>query len=421
MSDSARLYQGSLAPEEAVRKLCDGVTRQHEAEQLTLESCIGRYLAHDLTASADLPASNNAAVDGYAVNASFLAKHPDFAFSVIGRAAAGHPFVGTVGDGQAVRTFTGAVMPDGTDVVAMHEFCQLNEKTNTVTLSQQLKPGTNNRPAGENLRRGETIIAVGTRLGAADIGIAAAAGFASLPIKKRLRVGLLSMGDEIVAAGHDLTPSQLHDSNRPMLASMLAGDGHEVIDFGIVGDSLTALTDAYGRALASCDAVLSSGGASDGDEDHTQAAMADNGVDPVFWRLAIKPGRPMSGGILREVGGGKPVLCLPGNPVAAYVCFRLAAAPVLSYMAGGTPRPVMRLPVKSGFAHRKSVGRAEYLRVRIEITGDGTPVMQLHGRKGAGVLSSLTGADGLVEIPIDNEGVAVGDWLSFIPFREAGL
>ena len=401
--------------------LCDGVTRLRDVEELPLAACVGRILTSNLTAAADLPATNNAAVDGYAVKASFLEENPDFAFSVIGRAAAGHPFNGTVGDGQAVRIFTGGVMPDGADVVAMHEFCRFEEQAATVTLTQQLKSGANNRPAGENLRRGETIIAAGTRLGTADIGIAAAAGFATLPVTRRLRVGLMSMGDEVVETGTDLAPGQLHDSNRPMLTAMLEGDEHEVIDYGIVGDSRAALTDAYSRALANCDVVLSSGGASDGDEDHTQAAMADNNVDPVFWRLAIKPGRPMSGGILRDENGGKPVLCLPGNPVAAYVCFRLAAAPVLAHMACSLPRPMMRLPVRAGFAHRKSAGRAEYLRVRIEAGDDGLPVMQLHGRKGAGVLSSLTGAQGLVEIPVDNEGVAVGDWLSFIPFRETGL
>ena len=421
MSDSARLYRGSLSPEEAVRMLCEGVAQQQESETLPLKACVGRILTSSLTATADLPATNNAAVDGYAVKAAFLEANPDFAFRVIGRAAAGHPFNETVGDGQAVRIFTGGVMPDGADVVAMHEFCQFDEQTGTVTLTQKLKSGANNRPAGENLQRGETIITAGTRLGTADIGIAAAAGFATLSVTRRLRVGLMSMGDEVVETGHNLAPGHLHDSNRPMLTTMLEGDGHEVVDYGIVGDSRAALTDAYSRALADCDAVLSSGGASDGDEDHTQSAMADNNVDPVFWRLAIKPGRPMSGGILRNGKGGKPILCLPGNPVAAYVCFRLAAAPVLSHMIGATPRQIMKLPVKSGFAHRKSAGRTEYLRVRIEDGEDGLPVMQLHGRKGAGVLSSLTGAHGLVEIPVDNEGVAVGDWLRFIPFRETGL
>ena len=417
MSDSARLYRGSLAPDEAVARLTAAVGQADATETVDLATAGGRYLVADLVAGHDLPATNNAAVDGYAVDAGFLASNPAHAFPVIGRAAAGHPFAGQAAPGEAVRTFTGAVMPDGTDAVAMHEFCELDAGGTSVTIGSKLAPGSNNRPAGENLRKGETIIAAGTRLAAADLGIAAASGMAALTVHRRLKVGLISMGDELVSPGEQPAHGQLHDSNRPMLADMLRGDGFEVEDFGIIADDEAALTSCFGAALSGCDAVLSSGGASDGDEDHTQAAMRANGVEPAFWRLSIKPGRPMSAGVM----DGKPVMCLPGNPVAAFVCYRLAAAPVLRHMAGGAPRPVLKLRVRCGFTHRKSAGRAEYLRVRIVAGEGGEPEMVLHGRKGAGVLSSLTGADGLIEIPVDNEGVAVGDYLSFIPFRETGL
>lgn len=417
MSDSARLYRGSLTPDEAVARLSAAVRRTSSPETVSLAAASGRYLVDDLFAGHDLPSTNNAAVDGYAIDAAFLAGHPGHAFPIIGRAAAGHPFDGQARPGEAVRTFTGAVMPAGTDAVAMHEFCELDAEGAHVTIGSKLTPGANNRPTGENLRKGETIIPAGTGLDAADLGIAAASGMATLKVHQRLRVGLISMGDELVAPGAKPAFGQLHDSNHPMLAEMLRGDGHEVRDFGIVADDEAALTSCIATALSTCDAVLSSGGASDGDEDHTQAAMRNNGVEPTFWRLSIKPGRPMSAGVL----GGKPVMCLPGNPVAAFVCFRLAAAPVLRHMAGGTAKPVLRLHVRCGFAHRKSPGRAEYLRVRIATGADGEPEMTLHGRKGAGVLSSLTGADGLIEIPVDNDGVAVGDYLPFIPFRETGL
>lgn len=417
MSDSARLYRGSLAPDEAVARLNASVRPVNATETVDLATAGGRYLAADLVAGHDLPATNNAAVDGYAVDAGFLAATPGHEFPVIGRAAAGHPFAGRAAAGEAVRTFTGAVMPDGTDAVAMHEFCDLAADGTHVTIGSKLTPGANNRPAGENIRKGETIIAAGTRLDAADLGIAAASGIARLKVQRRLKVALVSMGDELVTAGEVPAHGQLPDSNRPMLADMLRGDGHEVEDFGIIADDEAALTSCFAAALSSCDAVLSSGGASDGDEDHTQLAMRNNGVEPAFWRLSIKPGRPMSAGVM----DGRPVMCLPGNPVAAFVCYRLAAAPVLRRMAGGAERPALKLRVRSGFAHRKSAGRAEYLRVRIVAGTDGEPEMVLHGRKGAGVLSSLTGADGLIEIPVDNEGVAVGDYFPFIPFRETGL
>lgn len=418
MSDTADLYSGSLAPDEAVQKLAASVARVTATETVPVAAAAGRLLACDMLAGHDLPASNNAAVDGYALDADFLAENPDHDFPVIGRAAAGHPHEGAVTTGTAVRIFTGAVMPQGTNAVAMQEFCSADEATGMVRIGRPLKPGANNRPAGENLRRGEMIAAAGCRIGPAEVGIAAAAGNADIKVFRRLRVGLLSMGDEVVPAGSPTAAGQLHDSNRPMLAALLESDGHVVHDFGIVPDRAEALITCYQDALAECDAVISSGGASDGDEDHTQEAMRRLDISPSFWRLAIKPGRPMAAGV---TSSGAPVLCLPGNPVAAFVCYRLVAAPALDHMAGGTPQALLRCPMRCGFDHRKSPGRAEYLRVRVVTGADGATEMVLHGRKGAGVLSSLTGADGLVEIPVENDGVAVGDCLAFIPFRESAL
>ena len=418
MSDTADLYQGSLAPEEAVERLMKSVSRIVDTDVIDSDAAAGRFLANDTLAASNLPATNNAAVDGYAVDAGFLEANPAHEFNIIGKAAAGHPFCGSVGAGEAVRIFTGAVMPEGADAVAMQEFCDADEVNGTVRIARRLAPGSNNRPAGENLRAGETIARSGCRLGAAEIGILSAAGQARVEVFRKLRVGLLSMGDEVVSAGTPTPPGQLHDSNRPMLAAMIEADGHTVHDLGIVPDNAEALTDRYRQALTSCDAVISSGGASDGDEDHTQEAMRRLSIEPSFWRLAIKPGRPMAAGLSDKAA---PVMCLPGNPVAAFVCFRLVAAPVLTHMAGGIPKPPARIPVRCAFEHRKSPGRTEYLRVRMETGSDGKPEMLLHGRKGAGVLSSLTGADGLVEIPVDNDGVAVGDYLAFIAFRETAL
>ena len=418
MNDTADLYRASLSPDDAIARLRQGVTRVTDIETVDLTQAAGRRLANDMIAEHDLPATNNAAVDGYAVDSAFLAANPDHDFPIAGRAAAGHPHAAPVAQDTSIRIFTGAVMPPGTDAVAMQEFCTADDASGTVRINRPVTVGANNRPAGENLRRGEMIAAAGAEIGPAEIGITAAAGNASIRVFRRLRVGLVSMGDEVVPAGSPTGPGQLHDSNRPMLRSMLEGDGHIVVDFGIVPDSVEALTDRYRQALADCDAVISSGGASDGDEDHTQEAMRRLDIVPSFWRLAIKPGRPMAAGISPA---GAPMLCLPGNPVAAFVCYRLVAAPVLTFMAGGRPSPLLRCPVRSGFSHRKSPGRAEYLRVRLVAGEDGRTEMILHGRKGAGVISSLTGADGLVEIPVENDGVAVGDYLAFIPFRESAL
>ena len=415
-------HPATIAPELARSKLMADASCVATSERIPADDALGRILSADMVATANLPATANAAVDGYAVHADFFAANPDHEFEIVGRAAAGHPFDGVVAPGQAIRIFTGAVMPngpDGPDAVAMHEDCDASATTVRLQahLQSRLRPGSNHRPAGENIAIGEIIIPAGKRLGPADLGIAAAAGAAMLDVQRPLRVGLLSMGDEIVEAGSVLAAGQSHDSNRPMLAALLRADGHEVVDYGIIGDDAAALTRAYGDGLGDCDVVLSSGGASDGDEDHTQQALQDVGTSLIFWRLAMKPGRPMAVGAL----GAKRVFCLPGNPVAAFVCYRLLTAPVLMVMAGAMVRPAMRLSVKAGFAHKKTAGRAEYLRVIITPDDNGVMVMHLHGRRGAGVLSSLTGADGIVEIPIENTGVAVGDYLQFIPMREAAL
>ena len=219
-----------------------------------------------------------------------------------------------------------------------------------------------------------------------------------------------------MAAGTDQAQAQIFDANRPMLRAMLQSKQIEVIDCGIVHDRLDALADAYEQALQMADVVISSGGASDGIEDHSQQAMRQIGASCAFWRLAMKPGRPMAVGQREK----QLVFCLPGNPVAAFVCTRLLINPVLTRLLGGIVQPTLKISVPAGFTHRKKPGRAEFLRVVLVDEGDGQ-VLQLHGRKGAGVISSLTGADGLVEIPLENAGVDKGLTWSFLPFHERGL
>jgi molybdopterin molybdotransferase len=266
----------ALAPDIARARLLETVSAITQPQSLPLAECLGHRLAASLIAEANLPATANAAVDGYAIHADFLAANPDYDFKIIGRAAAGHPFTGTVNKGEAVRIFTGAIMPNeghAPDAVAMHEMCRANNAGTFVKVDARLKPASNSRPAGENIRIGETLIPAGTRLGPADIGIAAAAGHANLSVHRQLIVGVISMGDEIVTPGGTPAYGQSYDSNLPMLQALLGADGHDVRTFPIVPDQLDALVAAYRDAFEICDVVISSGGASDGDEDHTQSAI----------------------------------------------------------------------------------------------------------------------------------------------------
>ena len=272
------------------------------------------------------------------------------------------------------------------------------------------------RPPGENLAKGEAVITKGQRITAALIGQLAAAGHDRIAVQTPVKVGLLSTGDEIVEAGGSLETGQVYDSNRPMIRALLADPMLSLSDHGIVPDKLAALTSAYEEALATHDVVISSGGASDGIEDHTQAAMQAVGADCAFWRLAMKPGRPMAVG----QKGKKLIFCLPGNPVAAFVCTKLLIMPLLTHLAGGVMTMPLKCIIPAGFAHEKPAGRAEYLRATIVNAKDGQEI-KLHGRKGAGVISSLTGADGLVEIPLDNAGVEPGMPLAFLPFADRAL
>ncbi len=249
------------------------------------------------------------------------------------------------------------------------------------------------------------------------MGQLSAAGIVKIKVAPRLNACLLSTGDEVCQPGDNLQTGQIYDSNRPMLTGLLQAYGMNITQSEIVPDSCDALTKAYEKGLENCDVILSSGGASDGVEDHTQAAMRNLGVDLVFWRLAMKPGRPMAVG----QKGDKFIFCLPGNPVAAFVCFKLLVMPVLDRLSGGLVRPPLKIGLTSGFHHKKRAGRAEFMRAVVINDKQGKQVVMPYGRKGAGVLSSLTGADGLVEIPLEAELIVPGDQLNFLPFKEQVL
>lgn len=386
-------------------------------ESLPLNEASGRILRDNVKARINVPQQDTAAVDGYAFHAADVAS-AQTPLEVMGSIKAGHPYGQDAPPGFAYRIFTGAPMPKGPDTVAMEEHCQIGDD-GRVIMPDGIKKGANFRPMGENVKLGEVVLTSGTRMGPSEIGLAASIGMDHLTVASPLRIATLSTGDEVVEAGSSegFNEGRLHDSNRPMLASLLTGDGHRILDRGIIRDDRQALTRCFEQALDEADAIISTGGSSTGEEDHARPAIEAAGGNVDFWRLAIKPGRPMAVGWIN----GKPVFCLPGNPVASFVCYRLMVLPILTAMQGGINLPVLKLPLASGFSHRHRGDRTEYLRARVDLNTDGEQAIFIHGRAGAGVLSSLTGADGLVEIPADHGHVNEGDRLNFIPFRERGL
>jgi molybdopterin molybdotransferase len=292
-------------------------------------------------------------------------------------------------------------MPAEADTVFMQEDVRI--EGDRVGLPAGLKRGANSRPAGEDIAQGAVVIEAGRRLTPPDLALAAATGHAGIAVRRRLRVAVFSTGDELAEPGAPLGPAAIHDSNRVLLATLLARLGAEVADLGILRDDPAALRGRLSEAARQHDLILTSGGVSTGEEDHVKAAVEAVGR-LVLWRLAIKPGRPVAMGLI----GSTPVVGLPGNPVAVYVTLLVVVRPLLARLAGEAFSPPLPQPARAAFRYRKKTGRREYVRVSLRRAPDGTVEAVKFPRDGAGVLTSLTGSDGLAELPEDATGVEEG-------------
>ena len=363
----------------------------------------------------NLPATANSAVDGYGILHRTFLNNPKTRFEVVGVSRAGHPFNKKILPHQAIEIYTGAILPEGVDTIIMHEKCKRFD--DKVIVNELVKQNQNMRPIGENLIKGEVVVKKGKLLNAADIAQLAASGNNEIDVYKKLKVSIVSTGDELILSdSNKSSKGQVYDSNKPMLLSLLNHNFLNLNDQGIVKDNRDELAKKFSKALSNSDVVISSGGASDGIEDHTQNAIRDIGAECLIWQLAMKPGKPMAVGRKKN----KLIFCLPGNPVAAFVCSKLIVKPILIKLAGGIDFEPLVIKIPSGFNFKKRQGRTEYLRGKI-ISEENSNFLTVHGRKGAGVISSLTGADGIIEIPFNYENVKVGELLKFYPFSHRCL
>ena len=401
--------------EHARVELLKSIKLKKNVIEVPLQKATERISYIKINSKLNLPSTTNSAVDGYGIASATYFANPKTEISVIGVAKAGHPFTKKILTGQAVEIYTGAIMPKGIDTIVMHEKCErINHK---VKIKEHIKTNQNMRPIGENLKKGESVVNKGKLLNSADIGQLAASGNSKVSVYEKVRVSVISTGDELISANSkNRLEGQIYDSNKPMLLSLLSQNYLKLSDMGIVKDNRSKLAKKYTEALSKSDVVISSGGASDGIEDHTQNALKDVGAKCLVWQLAMKPGKPMAVGTIEN----KFIFCLPGNPVAAFVCTKLLIKPLLIKMSGGKDLEPIEIKLPSAFEHNKRIGRAEYLRAKIVNDGKDT-MIKLHGRKGAGVISSLTGADGIVEIPMELKRVCIGDLLRFFPFEHRGL
>jgi molybdopterin molybdotransferase len=395
---------------EAVAMLLARIPCVEGTETVSVIEAEGRVLVRDLAAPIDLPSFDNSAVDGFAVRVCDLSAGAETILPVGGRVAAGHaPTPGDVA-GKAVRIFTGAAMPVGMDTVYMQEDCRV-QGDGSVVLPPGLKQGANRRLAGEDIRVGDVALARGRTLGPEDLGLAAALGVTGLEVRRRLKAAIFSTGDEIVAPGVPLVAPKVYDANRFLLHALLRRLGVGVTDLGILADDPETIGAALREAAATHDLVLTSGGVSTGEEDHVKAALAGKG-SLVFWRLAIKPGRPVALGII----DGTPFVGLPGNPVAVFITFVAVVRPLIAALSGAIFEPARRLPVTAGFGYKKKGGRREYVRVSLRAEPTGLWVAEKYPVEGAAVLTSLTRTHGLVELPEDVTTVKPGDMVAYVDY-----
>ncbi len=411
-----------LRHDEALAILRERMSAVASVETVPLETAAGRILAADIAAPRNIPGYDNSAVDGYAFVHRTNGQGSEEGFlrlPVTARIAAGARDVAPLAPGTAVRIFTGAPVPDGADTIVMQEDCTLDETASPVIIAipSGLKKGANLRRAGEDMVAGEMLVAARTRLRPQEIAALASAGFADIDVYARLRIGLVSSGDEIKRPDGKLDTGEVFDSNHFLLRALLEPIGVDIVDLGILPDTSDATQIAMRQAASTCDAVITTGGASRGDEDHLVTALETLGKRHL-WQLAVKPGRPMSFGQI----DGTAVFGLPGNPVAAFVCFLLYVRPALIVMGGGMWREPQRFRVTAGFAiPRKKTGRREFWRGWLEQGEDGDPVARKFERDGSGLITGLRQANGLIEVDEETQAVAPGDRLRFIPFSEFGI
>ena len=416
LSDDCFAHGGRLmTTREALDLIDERIVPVVESEAVALRAAIDRILAEDVVAARDVPPHDNSAVDGYAFAFAALGPDETTTFTLTGRAAAGHPLGRAVAPGETVRIFTGAPLPEGCDTVAMQEDCreEVVGERQLVAIPQGLNQGDNRRRCGEDVTAGSTILEAGQRLRAQDIGLAASVGRAELQVRRPLRTAVFSTGDEIHEPGAALPAGAVYDANRYVLIVLLEAFGCTVDDLGILPDEKDHIRDALEAAASNHELVMTSGGVSVGEEDHVKAAIETLG-QLHFWRLAIKPGRPLAMGQAR----GVPFIGLPGNPVAAMVTFLRFARPVILKLAGAHDVAPPLYRVRAAFDHRKKRDRREWVRARLVADEDGTLAARKFERQGAGILRSLVEADGLVELPEDMTWLAAGTMVDFLPFSE---
>ena len=424
LADIAAALQGydpkALSADTVGRFLHAMVTTPEQTEEVGVFDALGRVLAQDVISPLSVPPHDNSAMDGYAFSGDQLRNDTDLTLTSVATVLAGKAWRGEVKGGQCVRIMTGAIMPDGLDTVAPQEFCQVQGVQVTIPKGV-LKPGDNRRLLGEDLMQGQAALKRGQILGPASLGLIASLGLAKIRVFVRVKVAYFSTGDEILSLGQAPREGAVYDSNRYTVFGLLQRLGCEVIDMGVVRDQPEELEAAFIQAAVKADAIITSGGVSVGEADHTKAMMKKLG-DVAFWRIAMRPGRPMAVGRLDRArlpqpAKGQAILFgLPGNPVAVMVTFLAFVRPALLRMMGALGEPIPLLQAQSVQKLRKKPGRTEYQRGKVSRAENGTLQVSAIGNQGSGVLSSMVQANGLIVLHHEQGDINPGDTVDVMMF-----
>ncbi len=410
--DDCDTKQKLMPVDQALALLLDNATLPTETETVALIDAGGRILAEDICSTLNVPPADNSAMDGYAVRSCDFANVEKYSLPISQRICAGS--VGTKLKANTVaRIFTGASIPEGADAVIMQEYCEVNG--NHMISSGPVVAGTNLRKAGEDIAIGDTILKTGAKLKPQDLGLAASVGVSQLKVYRRLRVGIFFTGDELCEPETKLKAGQIYNSNRYTLRGLLQNLGCEIIDLGIVKDTLEATREAMLEAAEKSDLVMTSGGVSVGEEDYVRIALEELG-QLALWRINIKPGKPLAFGHI----GTTPFLGMPGNPVSVFATFCVFAHPYIQKKSGATDVLPNSFMTPANFAWKKKGYRCEYVRVRVEKDASGQSSLTLFSHQGSGVLTSTSWANGLAVIPPETT-IEKGDLVEFIPFSEMAV
>lgn len=409
ISDCDRHTSGALSLEEARARIIERLEPVATVERIALRQALNRILAEEVISAVEVPAHTNSAMDGYAVRSDDLPAAGEVTLRLVGDAFAGHPFTGEVGAGECVRIMTGGVLPRGADTIVIQE--DVGRDGEDVRIGAGHHSGQHVRKAGEDLTIGARVLDAGRRLTPADLGLLASLGIAEVGVWRALRVAFFSTGDELRSLGEPLGEGEIYDSNRYTLHGMLTRFGADVLDLGVVRDEPAALRDAFARAGADADVVMTSGGVSVGAADHVRDVLDEMG-EIGFWKVKIKPGKPIAFGHL----GRAAFFGLPGNPVSTMVTFYQIVQPALDRLAGGEPRLPMALMVRTGERLHKGPGRREFQRGRLETDAAGELVVRAAAPQGSGILRSMSLANCFIVLPEDSGPVEAGERVRVEPF-----